>query len=395
VPLPVSRSLLVNLMGLAVGLLVAITVIGLVALWPHGKLGGTALGLIHTEGATVEAVRQVPCGQLGAHGCRHVDIKVTSGPRKGLRTSFTVVGEIKVLALAPGDHIRVYPNKLPPGARTLPGQKLGPYNFSDFDRGGAMFWLAIAFAALLLFTARLRGLRALAGLGLSLLIIVAFVIPAILHGKPPVEVALVGALAVILVTMPLTYGFGPKMIAALVGTALSLFAAAALADVAARFAHLSGASSDEALYIASTQSSVSLRGLLVAGMVIGALGVLIDLTVSQSSTVLALRRANPALGFAGLFREAIDVGHDHISATVNTLVLAYAGAALPVLLIFSIGHTSFTDAVNGEAVAQEVIASLVGSIGLILSMPLTTALAALLAERMSPAALSHEHSHAH
>jgi uncharacterized membrane protein len=130
-------------------------------------------------------------------------------------------------------------------------------------------------------------------------------------------------------------------------------------------------------------------------MVIGALGVLVDLTVSQASTVVALRRANPGLGFGGLFREALDVGHDHISATVNTLVFAYAGASLPALLIFTIGHTSFTDAINGESVAAEVIAALVGSIGLILSMPLTTALAALLAERMAPESLSAVHAHAH
>jgi uncharacterized membrane protein len=123
--------------------------------------------------------------------------------------------------------------------------------------------------------------------------------------------------------------------------------------------------------------------LLVAGMVIGALGVLVDLTVSQASTVIALRRANPSLGFRALFRGALEVDHDHIAATVSTLVFAYAGASLAVLLIFSVGGTSFTDAVNGEAVADEKIAALVGSIGLILSMPITTALAALLAPRMS------------
>ena len=162
-----------------------------------------------------------------------------------------------------------------------------------------------------------------------------------------------------------------------------------------RVAHLSGVSSDEAIYLGATQNGLSLRGLLIAGMVIGALGVLVDLTVSQASTVIALRRANPALGFTGLFRGALEVGHDHIAATVNTLVFAYAGAALPVLLIFSIGGTSFTDAINGEAVAEEVVATLVGSIGLIASMPMTTAMAALLAPRMSDKRLAETHAHAH
>ena len=225
--------------------------------------------------------------------------------------------------------------------------------------------------------------------------IVVFVLPAIIDGHRPVAVAIVGACAAMLLTMPLAYGLGAKMIAALLGTALSLFVAAGLADLVAGIAHLSGAASDEMVYLASTQSTLSLRGLLIAGMVIGALGVLVDLTVSQSSTVLALRRANPSLRFRGLFNGALDVGHDHISATVNTLVFAYAGATLPVLLIFAIGHTSFTDAVNGEAVAEELVAALVGSIGLILSMPLTTALAALLAERMSLDELAAADAHVH
>jgi uncharacterized membrane protein len=129
-------------------------------------------------------------------------------------------------------------------------------------------------------------------------------------------------------------------------------------------------------------------------MVIGALGVLDDLTVSQSSTVLALRHANPALGFGELFRRALAVGHDHIAATVNSLVLAYAGASLPVLLLFSLADTSLTEAVNFEAVAEAVVAMLVGSIGLIAAVPVTTALAATLALREPPQRVDDD-GHAH
>jgi len=123
-------------------------------------------------------------------------------------------------------------------------------------------------------------------------------------------------------------------------------------------------------------------------MVIGALGVLDDLTVTQASTVLALRRANPNLGFTGLFRGALVVGHDHIAATVNTLVLAYVGVALPLLLLFNLGDAAFGDVINSEAVAQQIVAMLVGSIGLIAAVPLTTALAAALAVRIAPERLS-------
>jgi uncharacterized membrane protein len=271
---------------------------------------------------------------------------------------------------------------------------LDAYSFSDFDRRAAMLWLAVGFAVLLVATGRFHGLRALVGLVASLAIVLEFVIPAILRGRSPTEVAIFGAFAVMLVTMPLSYGLGAKMMAAWLGTAASLLLAAGLAAAFAHLAHLSGVSSDESIYLGAT-SHLSLQGLLIAGMVIGALGVLVDLTVSQASTVIALRRANPALGFRALYRGALDVGHDHIAATVNTLVFAYAGASLPVLLIFAIGGTSFTDAINGEAVAEEVIAALVGSIGLIASMPITTALAALLAPRMSDRQLAEAHAHAH
>jgi uncharacterized membrane protein len=271
-----------------------------------------------------------------------------------------------------------------------------PYSFTDFDRRLPMLWLGLGFVVLLLVTGRLHGLRALVGLAASVVLVIEFVIPSILHGHSAVAVALTGALAVMLITIPFSYGLGPKAIAAWLGTAASLSLAVALAWGFTDLAHLSGASSEEAVLLSASSAKLSLQGLLLAGMVIGALGVLIDLTVSQASTVIALRRANPSLGFAELFRGAVEVGHDHIAATVNTLVFAYAGASLPILLIFSIGGTTLTDAINSESVAEEVVAALVGSIGLIASMPITTALAALLALRMGDRALQAEaHAHAH
>jgi uncharacterized membrane protein len=197
------------------------------------------------------------------------------------------------------------------------------------------------------------------------------------------------------VTLVVTHGFGPKMLAATLGTSAALLLTLGLASLFIGAAHLTGLSSDEAIFLRASVGEISISGLLLAGMVIGALGVLDDLTVTQASTVLALRRANPGLGFRRLFESAVAVGHDHIAATVNTLVLAYAGAALPVLLIFSLGDTSFGDAVNSEVVATEIVATLVGSIGLIAAVPLTTALAALLAVRLMPGGIADDHAHAH
>ena len=378
---------------LAVVVLAIATLVGLVILWPQGRLErSNQFGPIRTVGAVTERVEAVPCALSASHICRVAHVRILDGPQKGRRTVLTTVAAVGSLDVSQGDRIRVYKNSAPAGA----APPSTDYSFADFDRRGAMLWLGLGFVVLLLATGRVHGLRALVGLVASLVIVIKFVVPAILDGSSPFAVAVVGAFAVMLVMMPLSYGLGAKALAAWLGTAVSLMLAAGLAYAFAHIAHLSGAASDESVYLGASQSRLSLQGLLVAGMVIGALGVLVDLTVSQSSTVIALRRVNPSLGFGGLFRGALEVGHDHIAATVATLVFAYAGAALPVLLIFSVGGTSFADAFNGEAVADEVIAALVGSIELIASMPITTALAALLAPRMSDRQLgAAEHAHAH
>ena len=375
-------------MLVALAALVISTLVALVALWPQGKLKRpSSIQSISTQGARVKSASKGPCALNKGSTCQSVTVELSSGPRKGETTTFEITPIPGLGDLEAGDRIRVIKNPPPPENASV---RLPPYSFSDFDRRMPMLGLGIMFVALLLATGRFHGFRALIGLAASILIVLKFVIPAILMGHSASGVALAGALAVMLVTIPLSYGLGAKAIAAWLGTATSLFLAVLLAYLFTDLAHLTGASSEEATLLTTTNSEISLQGLLLAGMVIGALGVLVDLTVSQASTVIALRRANPSLGFRELFKGAVDVGHDHIAATVNTLVFAYAGASLPVLLVFSIGGTTFTDAVNSEAVAEEIVAALVGSIGLIASMPITTGLAALLALRMSDRQLSAE-----
>jgi uncharacterized membrane protein len=392
----VSRYVLVNVLVMALLVLAAVTVIGLVVLWPDGEDIRRPQGSTppKTEKAEVVGVRAAPCARIaGLRDCFRVTAELKSGPDKGSETTFTFAaaeGRFDV-----GDDIRVYKNVLPPEAVDAGGQ-VERYSFSDFERRPPMFWLLGIFAALVLVTGRWQGLRALVGLAASLVVIVFFVSPAILEGSSPTGVAFIGALAVMFVTIPLAHGIGPKTLAACLGTAVSLTLALGLADLFIELSHLSGITSEEAVFLRATQQELSLQGLLLAGMVIGALGVLDDLTVSQSSTVMALRRANPTLGFRALFKSALGVGHDHIAATVNTLVLAYAGASLPVLLVFSLAETSFGDAINFEAVAEAVIGMLVGSIALIAAVPVTTALAALLALRLDRSTLADAHAgHAH
>jgi uncharacterized membrane protein len=377
----------------ALAILAAATVIGLVTNWPRDRTVEQPPSLVRpkTETADVVALASERCRAPGQTNCRRVSVRLTSGSDEGERVSFGIGNESGDVELDLGDTVRVYENPLPKGA-VIGGMPVDRYGFADFERRSPLLWLGLAFALLVLATGRLQGLRALLGLFASLLVLVFFVVPAILDGRSPTSVALYGALAIMFATIPLAHGLGAKTIAACLGTAAGLLLTLALANLFTGFAHLTGLASDEAIFLRATVGEISIQGLLLAGMVIGALGVLDDLTVSQASTVLALRRANPALRFRQLFSSALSVGHDHIAATVNTLVLAYAGASLPVLLIFSLGGTSFSDAVNTEAVADQIVAMLVGSIGLIAAVPVTTALAALLATNLQPDQLGTPHA---
>src|SRR5919201_1209945 len=319
---PSSRLALVMLAAIA--LVAGATVGGVVKLWPHGTTARTR-GIVATKTlpAKVEEVKLTSCPVAGPASCMKATVKLLAGSDAGRTEPIAVANTTGFARLKPGDRVRVIPNGPPPS--DYDGPKLGRYSFFDYDRRQPLTWLAAIFVVLLLAASRLAGLRALLGLGVSLVLVVFFVIPSILAGHSPFAVALVGSLAVLLTAIPLSYGLGPKSIAAWLGTALSLLLAVGLAAGFTHLAHLTGTDSEQAVLLASSDRSISVRGLLLAGMIIGALGVLVDLTVSQASTVLALRKANPSLRFRGLLRGALGVGNDHIAATVNTLVFAYAG----------------------------------------------------------------------
>jgi uncharacterized membrane protein len=340
-------------------------------------------------------VEETLCPGFGDRRCQLVTIRLESGPDEGRRARLRL-GATGLIDpdVDPGDAIKVSETPdPPPGAAPLVG---GEYALNDFERGRPMLVLTLIFVAAVVLFARLRGALSLLGLGLSLAVVLLFIVPAILDGSSPLAVAVVGSLAVALITIPLAHGGGPKSLAALLGTAASLLLTAGLALIFTEASHLTGFSSEEASFLQLTGADISLEGLLLAGMVVGALGVLDDVTVSQASTVLALRGANPGLSFRELFGRALRVGRDHVSATVNTLVLAYVGASLPVLLIFSSADLGLGDALGLEIVAKEVVATLVGSIGLIAAVPVTTALAAWLAlSGPAPSAAGAAHGHVH
>jgi uncharacterized membrane protein len=219
--------------------------------------------------------------------------------------------------------------------------------------------------------------RALIGLAASGAILVAFLVPALLRDEPAVPVALAATVVIAFIALYLAHGVNAGTTVALAGTLVSLALTAGLAFVVAALAEFSGLADARAQTLRVTADALDLRGLLVAGIVVGALGVLDDVTVSQVSIVAALRRANPGLPPHLLYREATKVGRDHVASTVNTLVLAYAGASLPLLLFFAQGDQPVARLLTGELIAVEIVRMLVGSIGLVASVPITTALAAL------------------
>jgi uncharacterized membrane protein len=255
----------------------------------------------------------------------------------------------------------------------------GTYQVVDFQRGGSLWWLVGLFAFAVLALGRWRGLAALAALALSFVVLLMFVLPAILAGHDPLWVALIGACLIMFAVLYLTHGLSARTSTAVLGTLASLLLIGGLATAFTAVARLTGLDETTSALIGALGTGVDARGLLLAGVVIGALGVLDDVTVTQTSAVWELRRANPALGARGLYAAAMRIGRDHVSSAVNTLVLAYAGASLPLLLIFSVSGRGLGDVLTSEEVATEIVRTLVGSIGLVASVPITTLVAAVVA----------------
>jgi uncharacterized membrane protein len=359
----------------AAGALALLTVVGLVALWPGHLPGGEQQAFGGpTVGARVTATRTVRCPGPTNQRCRQLTARLSDG-----RKVTVDLGPVTATpSLQTGDRIRV--------------QRSGNgYGYVDVDRHLPMLWLAIVLAILAVLVARWRGLLALVGVAISVVLVITFLVPAILAGSDPLLTSLVAALAVMFVTLLLTYGPGAQSLAASLGIGVSLLVAAVVGHAAVSAAHLDGRTGE----LPISTLGVSLQGIVLAGMVIGVLGVLTDMAVSQASAVTALREANPSLGPRELYRGAFAVGRDHLSATIHTLVLAYVGAALPLILVLRDSHVGFGDALNGQIVAEPVIATLVGAIALITAVPLTTALAAILVARVPATALDAHHGHAH
>ncbi len=357
----------------AVGVVAVVAVAGMVWLWPSPDLAVPADATEQAQAtelvdAEIVDVAEVSRGDVPGLLADAITVEITARLENSGRTVIFEMTDDTGTTYEAGQQVRL--------ARVeTPGQP-PTYFVSDFRRGPAMTVLLAAFLLAVLAFGRFQGLRALIGLGSTFVVIVGFMLPAILDGRSPVAVALVGSLAIMVLTLYLSHGPNPKTTAALVGTTAALLATVALAGAFVAAANITGFTSEEARLATYEVGGLSLRGLVLAGIIIGSLGVLDDVTVSQASTVFELRRADPSAAYGTVVRGALNVGRDHIAATINTLFLAYAGASLPLLIIFSLGVDALPTLLTSEVVAVEVVRTLVGSIGLIAAVPLTTVLAA-------------------
>lgn len=290
-----------------------------------------------------------------------------------------------------GDRVEVYYAPSPDADRS--------YVVSDWVRRPALAGLVAAFLLASIAVAGFKGLRAFVATGASLALIIGFVVPAITGGANAVLVSLAGVGGILVLAIYFVHGVSWSTTAALIGTFLAAAATLGLGVAAADLAHLTGYGSEDAAMIAASLPDVNLRGLMLAGLLIGALGALTDITIVQASVVRELAHADPDMRSLGLYRRGMNVGRDHIGSLVNTLVLAYTGAALPLLVLLGQGELPLARAVNLELIAAEVVHTLVGSIGLILAVPLTTFIAAAMFRGgrlpLKPGELEHGHTHGH
>ncbi|MGC5567130.1 YibE/F family protein [Streptomyces sp. FR-108] len=378
----------------------AAVVVGLAVLWPGGAPGHERTGVgfdRQTQQATVTKIDQVDCKSVNASGgtptgdtstaegssaqqqasgtCKKATIRVDSGKDKG-RTFTEIVQPDSSRQLEQGQEVIV--------AYAPDAPKELQYSVTDVNRKLPMALLAGIFALAVVVVGRMRGVMALIALAVSFLILTFFILPAILQGSNPLVVAVVGASAIMLIALYMCHGLSARTSVAVLGTLLSLVLIGLLGSLFIDWAALTGNTDDNTGLIHGLYPSIDMSGLLLAGVIIGSLGVLDDVTVTQTSAVWELHEANPTMGWRGLYRAGIRIGRDHIASVVNTLVLAYAGAALPLLLLFSIAQSSVGTVANSELVAAEIVRTLVGSIGLVASVPVTTALAALVVSADRP-----------
>lgn len=351
-----------------------LTVIGVVLLRPTGEerpdLSEVGIPRLVYD-ARVVSTQQQGCAGAAEVPCVSVTFEMTEGPDTGSIIVLEFPVSDTTPTFAAGDEVVLsYQADAEPEFR---------YSYFDRQRRPVLLWITVLFVIAVVVMGRVRGAAALAGLGASVLVILTFIVPAIIDGREPVMVAIVGASAIAYVALYTAHGFNRMTTVALLGTLAALALTALLAWGTLAAARFTGFASDVS-FILTFVGTINVQGLLLAGVVLGSLGAIDDVTVTQASAVWEIRAANPEMPRSRLFRSGMRVGRDHVASTVNTLLLAYVGASMPLLLFFVLAGQSLGTSLNTEIVAVEVVRTLVGSIGLVAAVPLTTWLAARMAD---------------
>lgn len=340
----------------------------------------TVLSRREPEGTVVEG-RQAPCEFDATQECRVLRIRLHDEASTIVETEVTpdnlaynsFAGDGLHLDLfQEGDEVVVFGVALPTLAST--------YQFADFQRRPLLFWLLAIFAVAVVVVGRRQGFFALGGLVLSVAVLLLFVVQGIVAGGSPLPIAVVGAAAIAIITLYLAHGFTTETSVALLGVLGAIVLTALLGSLTLAVANITGFSSEETSLLTLFEN-IQVTGLLLAGVVLGAAGALDDVAVTQAATVREISAADPALDRRQLFDRGMRVGRDHIASTVNTLLLAYAGASLPLLVLFVLSEQSLGTVANSEVVSIELIRTIVGSLGLLATVPFTTWLAATVTSR--------------
>lgn len=388
--------------------LALLTLAGMAALWPSGSKEGislanpysTAPGVTFDTG-TIQSVVTESCTQgtsqqgtsqqgTGQQNTGQEGTGSQNPGQQGSKCTFAFTepdkggSPVKVVinpdvasshGVKPGDQIRYLNLSNVQGATGSQGSPA--YIFVDFVRTLPIVLLAALYAVVVIAVARWRGLRALIGLVGAYFVLVSFLLPGLVEGKPPLLLALVGSTVIMIGVLYFAHGFSARTSTALLGTIFGLAITALLAAWATDAANLAGVGSHDAATLVNTSSNISISGVILCGLIISGLGVLNDVTITQSSAVWELYELAPASSARKLFTSAMRIGRDHIASTVYTIAFAYAGAALPILIIVMLYDRPLMDTLTSAELSEEVIRTLVGSIGLVLAIPVTTLIAVL------------------
>lgn len=363
-----------------VGFLVALAILtlaGLLWLWPTpseiraGIPQVESLENVQDLNGTIAAIDDGCTGQFessyGEVVCLVFTVDVVDGPEAGTQQTLEVAGPPTQSGLRVGDEIQL--------TRIDTGD--GPmYSYKDIDRTPVFIVLGILFVLAVMAVARWKGLFALLGLVFAGFVLIGFIIPGILLGKPGIAVALVGSTAIMFVVLYVAHGISIRTSTALAGTMLGLAVTAGLGAISVQAARLAGFSDERDMDLQQLAGNINFQDLLIAAIIIGGLGVLNDTTITQSSAVFELRAAAPNLSRREIFASGMRIGRDHIASTIYTIVFAYAGSALVIIMLLYFTSDGLLSTLNQEMFASEIIRTLGSAIGLILSVPITTAIAA-------------------